>query len=61
MQKCWQCGYIIRAEPEVGEELEAVELVCPRCQTTHVYSENADGRLIVAEAVRSDGSVIHVH
>jgi hypothetical protein len=61
MQKCWQCGYVIKAEPEVGEEFEEVELVCPKCQTTHIYAEDANGNLVVAEAVRSDGKVIHVH
>jgi hypothetical protein len=61
MQECWQCGYVIKAEPEEGDERDDIELVCPRCLTTHIYSEDADGNLVVAEALRSDGSVIHVH
>jgi hypothetical protein len=61
MQKCWQCGYVIKASPEEGDELDDIELVCPKCLTAHIYTEDADGNLVVAEAVRSDGSVIHVH
>jgi hypothetical protein len=61
MQECWSCGYVIKAAPEVGDELEDVELVCPMCLTTHIYTEDADGNLVVSEAVRSDGKVIHVH
>jgi hypothetical protein len=52
---------MIKAVPEEEEDAEAVEVVCPKCLTTHFYAEDADGRLVVTEAVRSDGSVIHVH
>lgn len=58
MVKCWVCGYYIRAVPEEEEEAEDVDVVCPRCLTRHIYTEDADGNLIVTQAIRSDGTVI---
>ena len=61
MQECWACGYVIEAVPEEDEESEDIEVVCPKCFTRHVYTEDEDGNLIVSEAIRSDGTVIHTH
>jgi hypothetical protein len=61
MQKCWACGHVIRAAPEVEDDRrqEDLEVVCPECLTEHVYTEDADGNLVVTEAVRPDGTVLH--
>ncbi|MGD2080331.1 MAG: hypothetical protein PVJ36_04270 [Nitrospirota bacterium] len=61
MLDCWVCGYAIEAVPEEEEEAEDIEVVCPKCLTKHIYTEDADGNLVVTQAIRSDGRVITPH
>jgi hypothetical protein len=59
--ECWGCGRAVSAPPEQMAYGEAVEVDCPHCQTSHYFAEDADGNLHVTEAVREDGTLLHMH
>lgn len=64
MLKCWTCKTILtgepdaQPEPEEGEEIDVVA-TCPNCLTVHIYAEDEDGNMVIAEAIDPDDRILH--
>ena len=64
MLRCWTCKSVLTGEPDSQlnpdeEEVFDVVATCPKCLTRHVYVEDEDGNLVIAEAMDTDDRVLH--